>query len=388
MKPTSFIEKKPLGIFAALATVVAILFAVYTRERVPDYHYFSVDCSIYTKSGKILFYTSGQLCAFSDDGKLLTSDPNSNVLRMADSAGNVVWTARENIHHDLKFTEDQNAFLAISGEIIQFDGKPVRSDCFSKRDLKNTILSEWCLGANIPQLKKLGFRLRTQPSDAFAINQLVYASEEISHANSIYEIPDSKLSAKHPAFRKGNFLVDLHSPLYALLILDSEMKTVLWSKSLEHLPYGIKHLSFSAHDTQITPDGKILSFINFYKTREPKLHLNDITQSSAAMRPFNWGSSLVEIDPISNSIDWIYEADPPDKFRSMILGSVTLLKNANYLFSDITAKLPVIFEVNRERKVIWKFEIPDHGSSDSTIRIRKVKPIYNPGFLQARALID
>lgn len=366
--------------------IIGVLYAFVFGQS--DYHYFSVDCSIYNKSGKIIFFTKGHLCAFSDDGLLVASDPILNTLSMTDSSGNVLWSVTENVHHDLKFTDDQSGFLAISGEVIKYNGRPVRSDCFSKRDLKNTILAEWCVGKNIVVLEKLGFTIRTQPGDPSAINALVYATEEISHANSIYEIPDTRLSERHPAFRKGNFLVDLHSPLYAWLILDSEMKTVLWSKSLENLSYGIKQLSFSAHDSQVTPDGKILSYFNYYKTFEPQLLANDITRRPDPKRAFNWGSSLVEFDPLLGSINWIYEADPPDKFRSLILGSVTLLKNGNYLFSDITAKLPVVTEVSPEREVIWKFEIPDHGNTGATLRVRKVKPMYNPAFLKARGLID
>lgn len=381
-------KKHSLVYFAVLVTLLGIFIFIFRQNLVPDFHYFSVDCSIYNKSGKILFYTKGQLCAFADDGKVAVSEPNSNSFSMIDAEGSTLWTAFENVHHDLKFTTDQTALLAITGEVIDYNGRPVRSDCFSKRDLKNAILAEWCLSNNINELEKLGFTIRIQLGDAFAINPLIYATEEISHANSIYEIPDSPLSERHPAFREGNYLVDLHSPIYALLILDRNLKTILWSKSLENRPYGIQQLSFSAHDSQVTPDGKILSFVNYYKTYEPKLPINDTNQKRAVpRRAFNWGSSLVEFDPLLDSINWIYEADPPEKFRSPILGSVTELKNGNYLFSDITARLPVITEVNLERKTVWKFEIPDHGNA-GTFRIRKVKPMYDLGFLKARNLIN
>ena len=42
-------------------------------------------------------------------------------IAVTDSDGTLLWTTNENIHHDLKFTADQTAFLVISGEVIQFN---------------------------------------------------------------------------------------------------------------------------------------------------------------------------------------------------------------------------------------------------------------------------
>lgn len=375
--------------FLISASLLLVWWSVYgPRLNSAGFDYFSVDCSIYSKAGKIIFYSKEQLCAFADDGKLLTSDPNSNALQMTDRSGTVLWSSYENIHHDLKFTMDQKGFLAIATEVFEYNKRPVRSDCFSKRDLQNKVLTEWCLSRNLKQFESRGFTIRTQLADTFARNDLNAAEYEISHANTIYEIPKNRLSEKFEAFREGNYLVDLHSPSYALLILDKDMKSILWSKNLTQQVYGLNRLSFSAHDSQITPEGKILSYVNSHKTLNYSVLSNSVTANREAKRDFGWGSSLVEFDPVSESINWIFETEPNFRFRSFLLGSVTELRNKNYLFSDITYKIPAVYEVDRERRVIWKFEIPNTSSSKFGFRIRKVKPMYDPLFLKARGLID
>ena len=370
--------------FAAISIVIAIFFFIENNTADSDFNFFTIDCDIYNRNGKLVFRVYSQLCSFADDGKVLASNHHENTLSMTNSAGDTLWTAHENIHHDLKFSNDQKSLLLISGEVIEFKGRLVRSDCFSKRDLENKIIGEWCLSANIPQLEKLGFTISMWPNTW----QPGYPTDEISHANTIYEIPANLLSEKYPPFREGNFLVDLHKPIYALLILDSKMKTILWSKSLEKWPYGIQRLNFSAHDSQVTPEGKILSYFNWYKVDEPPVqNWNNITRYSRSFLAFNWHSNLVEFDPYLDSINWIYESAPPEKFRSGARGSVTSLKNKNYLFSDITES-SVIYEVNRRREIIWKFEVPKYGGATSAPKVQKVKPMYNPAFLRARRIID
>ncbi len=348
-----------------------------------NFSFFTADCTIFSRSGTVLYYSRGQLCDFSNDGKVISSDPLANKLQLTDKDETVLWASHENVHHDLKFSNDQNSILLISSEIIDYDGQSVRSDCFSKRNLKNTILAQWCLSQNLKVIQRLGFTIRTQRADQFAITDLTNAEYEISHANTIYEIKKNRLSEKNEAFKEGNFLVDLHGPIFALLILDQNMKRVLWAKNLGRQKYGIDYLSFEAHDSQVTEDGKILSYINIHKTFNLSIFANSVERFNIPTAEYGWGSSLVKFDPYLESVDWIYQASPKFKFRSRILGSVTELKNGNFLFSDISEKVPSIYEVNRDRRVIWRFALPFNSSG----KIRKTKPLYQVDFLKARGLI-
>ena len=79
--------------------------------------------------------------------------------------------------------------------------------------------------------------------------------------------------------KKGNFLIHLFKTSYALLIIDSEMKTILWSKDLSKMKYGLDQLQFETHYDQVTKDGQILLYVNVTYVRNhfalmPALILN------------------------------------------------------------------------------------------------------------------
>ncbi|MGZ3727125.1 MAG: hypothetical protein ACXWQQ_15100, partial [Pseudobdellovibrio sp.] len=132
---------KKIIIFIAFAAILAvgILLNRSNEYRVP-FNYFAVDCSIYDKNLNLLLQTNGMLCDYSQDGKIITADPHEEKLELKDKNDAVIWSVDEKVHHDLKFTEDQNYFLTITSEVIPYKGSDVRSDCFSKRTLKNEVV--------------------------------------------------------------------------------------------------------------------------------------------------------------------------------------------------------------------------------------------------------
>lgn len=383
--------KKPkfkitLVFFVASAFILA--FAVYSIRIFSiqgnsqlDFKYFYAGCSVFSRAGKILFTTQGYICDFSDDGKVLSSNPSENLLMMRDHQNNLLWTSVENAHHDLKFTNDQKFFLLTTSEPIEFEKQSVRSDCFSKRTLANKIVYEWCLRDHLSQLRSLGFHFSTEEiRHTNRMKQFPDLATEISHANSIYEIEDNAMAEKIPAFKKGNYLIHLFKSSYALLIIDAEMKTILWTKNLSKMKYGLDHLQFETHDNQITADGQILMYVNATYVRNHFSVLRMADELPLLDKVFDWHSSLVKYDPLSEHLTWIYEADPLENFKSIALGSVTELRNGNFLFSDITGHTAV-YEVNKDRKIVWKFLSPFSDSYQN--KIVKAKPMYNDAFLRA-----
>lgn len=373
-------------------TLVSLLIFNYFSTRHKnienDFEYFYANCSIFSKDGKIIFNTWGYLCDYADDGKVLSSNTIKNYLALKDHNNQILWASAENAHHDLKFTADQKSFLLIHAEVINFRNQKVQSDCFSRRDLTNKILNKWCLSENIEALEKLGFQFEAKfIRHVNRIGNLFDIEYEISHSNSIYEIEQNSLSEKHPAFQKGNYLIHLFKPSYALLIIDRDMKKILWHKNLSQFKYGLDQLQFETHDNQVTPDGKILMYVNMTYIRDHFSLLNNnnyiLKEKPFEMRDFNWNSSLVKYDPITEHLEWIFESDPIEKFKSGALGSVTILKNNNYLFSDITGNAAA-YEVDQNRNIVWKFESP--FISNATNKIAKAKPMYNISFLKARGI--
>ena len=126
---------------------------------------------------------------------------------MTDANNNIIWTSNKYVHHDLKFNSDEKSILVITSEVIKYKNLVVTSDCYSKRDLDKKKLSNWCAKDNIPELEKMGFNFKPKAFlNTFTSEKVNY---EISHANSIYEIPQNIGSDTNPAFQAGNYIINL-----------------------------------------------------------------------------------------------------------------------------------------------------------------------------------
>ena len=87
-------------------------------------------------------------------------------------------------------------------------------------------------------------------------------------------------------------------------------------------------------------------------------------------------SRVLEIDAKSKKILWEYADEPPFSFYSYFGGGVDCLPNGNYLICE-TAK-GQIFEVTRDKKVVWEFISPFYfdnarlgGRINSTFRAHR-----------------
>ena len=347
------------------------------------FKYFSADCSIYSRSGTILFHAPEDYCDFASDGKLVTSRLDTNTLQLRDKNNEVLWSSKEYAHHDLKFSRDEKSILVITAESIMFRNWRVKSDCFSKRDLANQTIYRWCLGDNIEKLEALGFRFKPEISEdtEYETNRLINTKFEISHSNSIYEIPKNALSGKIAAFAEGNYLINIYSPSFALVILDREMKTILWTMDLGRIKSNGEILRLITHDLQVTEDGKILTHVNYFQ-KNPE---------ASKVAEFFRQVSLVKMDPVTAELEWLYiEKQPRADFHSLVHGTVAILKNNNLLYSvvsDATNKSEV-YEVSNKSGIVWSFKLPNETNKNSALRVKKAKPLYNTSFLKKRGIID
>lgn len=381
-KSSQVVNKAFLG-FAAFILFAAGFMGHHFWRANREFQYFFADCSIYDRSGKILFHSPEDHCDFASDGKLLSSDLDSNTLQLRDKHNNILWTSNEYAHHDLKFSRDEKTFIVITAESVFYKNRRVKSDCFSKRDFDNRVLNRWCLGENIHNLEALDFHFNPAISDdsEYETNKLIISKFEISHANSIYEIPENSFSNDEPAFAEGNYLINIFSPSYALIILDREMKKVLWTKNLGKMNLNGQVLHMFTHDLQMTEDGNILTYVNYYQKNA----------SSRSVPDFFKQVSLVKMNPISGEIEWLFqEKKPRDDFKSLVHGTVTVLKNNNMLYSvvsDETNKSEV-YEISKKSEVVWSFKLPNELNAKTALRVKKAKPVYDISFLKARGVLN
>ena len=143
------------AVLTALALAIAYYNFIYLHEM--PFKYFKVDCSIYDTDAKLIFKTNGIYCDFSSDGKILAAEPYKNLLVLKDKNDKTMFTADISILHELKFSPDQKSFIAINSEVIDLNNEKVRSDCVSRRNFSNDVLSSWCVSQHLPELAGLGF---------------------------------------------------------------------------------------------------------------------------------------------------------------------------------------------------------------------------------------
>ncbi|MGZ3726929.1 MAG: hypothetical protein ACXWQQ_14085, partial [Pseudobdellovibrio sp.] len=235
----------------------------------------------------------------------------------------------------------------------------------------------WCLSNNLEELEKDGFTFKPRLRQSNDFSKSIQIDHEISHGNSIYEIPDNALSDKIPAFRKGNFIVNLFIPSFALLILDSEMKHILWYKNLGQLKNSEGQLTVYTHDNQVLPDGNILSYANQIFIVNSPTHRGIDWQ--------NWNSNIIKWNPLTNEVTYLYSPAEKSQFKAAILGTATELSDGAVLFTNITERNLVLIS-NNKSELVWSFNVPAPPLEVGKFSVRKAKPFINESFINVRGL--
>jgi len=146
--------------------------------------------------------------------------------------------------------------------------------------------------------------------------------------------------------KRGDILISSRS-LNLIGILDPEKEKLIWS-------WGPGTLDKQHHPT-LLKNGHILIFDN------------------GTDRGF---SRILELDPVTKTIVWQYEADPPDSFFSKVRGSAQRLPNGNTLITDSDSGR--VFEVTKEGETVWDFYNPDKKENGKRYSIYRMMRITDP----------
>jgi hypothetical protein len=147
---------------------------------------------------------------------------------------------------------------------------------------------------------------------------------DLFHTNAI-KVLDARLADRAPAFRAGNLLVSSRN-LHTLAVIDPEQKTVVWAAAG---PWAMQH------EPVVIDPGHILLFDN---------------------QGNNGFSRVLEFDPVTFEIVWLYSGTPPDSFYSFGLGSALRLPNGNTLITESTRGRAI--EVTPAKDIVWEYLNP------------------------------
>lgn len=145
-----------------------------------------------------------------------------------------------------------------------------------------------------------------------------------THMNSVEELPD------------GNILTSFRN-IDTICIIDKTTGNVKWQ-------WGRGEVSHQ-HAPTLPDNGNILLFDNGTHRQNDSL----ITYSRG-----------VEVNPVTNKIEWDYIADPPQSFYAALISNCQRLPNGNTLICE--GARGRVFEVTMDREVVWEYISPFYGT--------------------------
>jgi hypothetical protein len=153
---------------------------------------------------------------------------------------------------------------------------------------------------------------------------------DVFHANSLQGMPYPHLEGRHPIYAPSNVLISSrHQNIIA--VIDWRTGKAIWA-------WGAGEL-LAPNDAQFLGNGNIMVFDNGLGR--------------------GW-SRVIELDPVTATIVWEYEAPDPEDFYSISRGSCQRLPNGNTLIAD--SDNARAFEVTPDGDLVWEFVSPHETS--------------------------
>lgn len=297
-------------------------------------HHFIQDCNILTNKGELVKVFPGKLCLFLDDGSFVSVHENG--IRRYDKKNEILWDVEGNFHHQINLSHDKKRILAIGSKVESIAKKLIRIDTISIIDLNGRVLNE--IGA-----EKL-LEWTNQSSSDFPVPHWesdTRAKIEMTHLNSIHEVPKLSSARNDLPFSEGDYIVN--GLAHGLFVLSPDLKRIRLHKIIT------SSTIHRVHDAQVLASGRILFFNNM---------VSDSTD-------FNRYSAIQEFDPVTERIASIFEANPAAMFYSRVCGSVQALDEDTIMFSD---RLNAAYIYSLKKKVIIQAVRGTHDRGETLVR--------------------
>lgn len=247
------------------------------------------------------------------DGDLLAIFDGIGMIKL-DRNSNLIWSVKNGAHHDL--------YVSQNGEISVLTRRAYINEEFN--DQKPILEDFICvLDSNGNQIEEISILEALKTSSYAPLMTRVKEWGDIFHSNTIERI-DKDLSGLNPAFRRGRFLISI---LYLDLVcvIDGQ-KGVVWGES---------DLWARQHQPTLLDNGHLLVFDNKGLYRQ---------------------SRVIEFDPVTGQIHWLYGGDANERFYTPTCGSCQRLPNGNTLITESDPGRA--FEVTPDKSIVWEYVNP------------------------------
>lgn len=348
---------------------------VYDRER--SYQGYTLFCESYEDpaaspdgTGKIhLVDMEGQavhtwqtetaqqsFCKLRPNGNLLyptrdRSDIAEAGIRELTPESDVVWHYHCRVDHDFQVLENGNLLVhTITDEMSPEIGPELKRNPYIVEVTPDAeLVWEWRGDDHFADLR-----------EQLSADEWAYVRDRIdeefpfdwAHNNTCQVVPPNETHelererGDDPRFAPGNIVFSYRS-LDVIGVIDRDSGDIVWAWGPDELD--------GQHNPQVLPNGNVLLYDN------------------GTRREY---SRVVELDPLSETIEWEYQTDPPESFFSPYISGVQRLPNGNTLICEgMEARL---FEVTPDRDVVWDFTNPfdDEGALGNVYQCRRYDPEY------------
>jgi Arylsulfotransferase (ASST) len=257
-----------------------------------------------------------------------------------DKDSKVLWKYEDRVHHDLD-VDERGTIYTLTHRLK--DKAPAGLDYLPTPYVADSLLvlsPDGHMVTSIPIEEALrdspyefllstGIAEQATPKDPARLGSsfealLQPAKGDLFHANSVKVLTEARWP-KCPLFRPGQVLISLRS-LNCLAVLDVQKRRVVWAALG---PWRIQH------DAEFLDNGHLLLFDN---------------------HGWDKGCRVIEYDPVTQAIPWIYSAADSDPFHAGFRGMKQGLPNGNILIVDPDSRR--LFEVTRGKELVWEFFCP------------------------------
>ena len=278
-----------------------------------------------------------------EGGDLVILNKFVNVFRL-DRNSNMIWARPLEVHHEI--TEDgEGNFYVIQREKRPYRGVDVRFASILHLGPDGETLDRWSTYDSLDEIRekfnRQSFLDNILDSLDVEVDEEAGARGDLSanlrsrkqkvydyfHLNAISLLPDTPLGRKDSRFAEGNLLICLRN-VNQIAVLDKTNKEIRWV-------WGEGSLEWPHHPTMVE-NGNILVFDN------------------GVVRGY---SRVVEVNPLSGTIEWEYIATPPPAFYSPSKGSAERLPNGNTLICE--GDKGRAFEVTPQGEPVWDWLNPN-----------------------------
>jgi hypothetical protein len=279
------------------------------------------------------------------DGDVIVINKFKEILRLAwDSE--VIWRREMDVHHDVAVLPDGSFYAIIRGAEL-YRGLIVRFPSIVHFTPEGEVIDRWYTHDHLAEIMETfgrGSFLDTVLDSMLAAGTEIEFTETVPgkieantltdgrvlydyfHLNTVTILPATPLGERDPRFQAGNLLICFRN-VNQIAVLDRDTREILWV-------WGEGMLQWPHHPTMVD-NGNILVFDN------------------GVLR--GW-SRVLEVNPVTGSVEWEYAAAPPETFYTYEKGSAQRLPNGNTLICD--GDNGRAFEVTREGEIVWEWLNP------------------------------